>query len=191
MKTRILLALIALLAFAAAPSPGVAQEKDEAAPAAKSDFQALQVKLAETRVQLAELELNVARQQNRQDAGLVPTVVIESLELSLAKAKAQLAGVHGDEKALREALSTSADTNVKIAAARFARLKDFADKGGSLVKSDLDRAQMRVTIAEIERDSLAGLLDQPVEVQLRWQVDRIHAAIDSLMDRVIVLEDKR
>ncbi len=191
MKTRILFATVALLALVALPAPIMAQDKDEAAPVAKADFRAVQVKLAETRLQLAEMELSAAREQNRQNAGLVPTVVIETLELSLAKAKAQVAAASGDEKALREALTASADANVKIAAARFARLKDYAEKSGTLSKSDLERAQLRVTIAELERDSLGSLLDQPVEVQLHWQVDRLHAAIDSLLDRVIVLEDKR
>lgn len=167
----------------------IAQAEEKAAP--EGDFRSLQIKLAEARLQLAQLELKVAQAQNKQDDGLVPQVVIEALELSLAKAKAQLAMAQGDATQVREALSAAADASVAVSKARLARQKQFAQRTGDANSPDVNRAQLRVDIAELEQQSLKLLQDQPVEQQLLWHVERINAMIDGLSDRVIVLEDKR
>lgn len=190
MNNRIVVALAFVLLALAGRCPVCAQDKELTKPAAKMDFRELQIQLANARLQLAEIELKVAVENNRRVVGLVPLVVIESLEMSLAKAKAQLATAQGNEADIREALAASADVTVKVARDRLQRLTELA-KRSDVPSSELARAQLRVSIAELERESVNSLLAQPMEQQLRWQVDRINTLIDGLSDRVIVLEDKR
>jgi hypothetical protein len=177
----------ALLVFAVLSCGSIAWSQDDT----DNDFKAVQVKLAETRVAMAELELKVAVQTNRKTPGLIPTVVIETLELSLARAKAQAAAAKGDGKATQAALEASADANVQIAKIRLKRLEDARVRSGEVDDSVIERAKLVVEIAELERASLLHLHQLPVEQQLRWQIERINASIDGISDRVIVLEDRR
>jgi hypothetical protein len=188
MNTRYLLivALLAQLLLA-----GQVRGQDKEPSSGDDDFKAVQVKLAETRLSLGELELKVAQEANRKDKGLVPEVVIESLRQSLAKSKVQLATAKGDSKAVDDAIAASADLSVEIASTRLKRLEEIRQKTGDVGTSSLERAKLRLKVAELERASMMRMKDLPVEQQLRWQIDRINAMIDGISDRVIVLEDRR
>jgi hypothetical protein len=190
MYYRIAVALLALVLLTMNLSVAHAQQAAEKTSAEVTEFAKLQAKLASTRLALAEMELQQAQEQNRRSAGIVPLVVIESLELSLAKAKAQVAAAAGDKDALQKAWVASAEASVKVARNRLQRMKEFSERTGE-AQGDVKRAEFRLQIAELERDCMAGLFELPLEEQLKWQVDRLNAMIDGLSDRVIVLEDKR
>lgn len=190
MSYRIVVALLALVLAVSNASVAQAQQTAAETSADRGEFDKLQAKLAETRLSLAEMELQQAKDQNRQSPGIVPLVVIESLELSLAKAKAQVAASSGDKEALQKAWLASAEADVTVARNRLQRIKEFAQRTGE-GQQDVKRAEFRLQIAELERDSTEELHKLPLDQQLKWQVDRLNAMIDGLSDRVIVLEDRR
>lgn len=161
-------------------------------PAPTSDFAGLQQKLAQTRVDLAELELRLAHEQNERVPGLVTRMVLDSLEQSLANARARLEqATTTDGSASVQQMRSSAETAVHIAQQRYDLLRDLASRSDAVTKGDVQRAQLRLQIAQLELASLERLHELPLDQQLQWQLSEIDAALDRLHDRVTVLEDKR
>lgn len=160
---------------------------------AEQDRTALLVKLAEARLALATTELSMTEAQNKAVPGVTNAVTVEQMRLAVVNAQASLdaARKQGGQYSLAM-LRPGLESAVKTLTARTEREEALAaSTADPMVINSAKMSRARLEVAKAELASLDAVASAPMDAQIQWQLERLSTAIDRLMVRVTVLEDKR
>jgi dephospho-CoA kinase len=171
-------------------SIGTGQETDKAA--AQLSRYHLTVQYAETRMQLAEVELRHALEANQSSPGMIPKIRIERLRSNLVVAKEQfneasLASTGGPERVRL----VHAEEKIRLARLDLETGQRLRDEG-MITELELERLRLKYQLAKLNLviienpDSFVTLLNY-----IEAKVDRMGEEILSLDQRISKLEPTR
>jgi hypothetical protein len=162
-------------------------------PPANENQGALQIRLAEARLALAETELTLAEAQNQAVPGLIDPDALDQMKLAITNEKARLdLAKESPDKFTLAVLRPGLQFKVQALKARAQRLDEVAT--GSQMTLAINAAKMsraRLNVAQAELASLEAVVAGPVESQVHWQLEQLSSALDQLTTRVTSLENNR
>ena len=156
---------------------------------APSDWKALETRYAQANLELASARLAMAEHENQTQAESVPIETLDSLQ----------AGVRLAQERLRQ-LEAGDDANnpfgPKIAAAEVAlngleenhseSLEANKLQAGAVPVLALRREQAEIDVAKARLAALKSLSQQPVEVQVQWEIQQLQDEVRALWARPLI-----
>ncbi len=152
--------------------------------------QEIKVQHAKVYLQLAEIELEQALQQNSQVAKVVPRMVVERLHSNVAVAQEQL--TQAEQASTLGPMETRlrhAEERVRLAKANLETMTKAKEKGLKLDDLELKRLRLTHELAKLRLamwnnpDNVLTLMDH-----MQWQIDRFGEEILYLDKRLTKLE---
>jgi polyhydroxyalkanoate synthesis regulator phasin len=180
------LALTGLSAVAAEEKKTAIPAAPKAGSTAPASQESLDVRYARLQLQLAETNLLRVRRMNQKVSNAVPANIVAEYQGLVAVARANLESrLQSQGKAslddwLREAQSAAqtAQTRYRTSIAVNQRM------AGTIDDEEVERLRLMAELTRLQVERGKAVADKPFDLQVRWQLDVLHAEIQQLQEQL-------